>query len=821
MAGADDRTLPEDVRKKRPSTKVIAIVLSVVLMIAAIAGAVLLMGSGEGKATAGVVADRTAASVGESITFNASTSTATGKITNYQWNFGDGTIENTTSASNLHSYDVPGLFMVFLTVKDNKGNTGTNWNSPLTITVIERTVNPDATTANTSLPQAFMAVDDRLINTSASVHFDASSSQAWSTQLSGSTWASLLSNKYIRSMSLDHGDGSTPSFIDVSALLAANQTTFADQFADATSNLTHVYTGDGAVYVAKLSVTSIHDTAGRYYITIGVLPSNYSSEEIVKNPDIFIVATVSNPRSLDPARVSETNGGEIIQNCYETLIWYNGSSVSELKPMLATVVPTVENGGISSDGLNYTFNIRSDVKFHSGNIMKPSDVEFSIERVLTMNYVGGPAWMLGQVMIQDYNSSSLDPELIDASIESDNSAMTVTFHLVRAFPAFIYILAYMVGSVVEEAYVQEHTPGGDRYNTINTWMDRHIDGTGAYTLGEWVSKEYIQLDRFNDYWQGPAELSHVIIMNVVQESTREMLLLSGDADNVFIGRQYLNGIRSHDDILSISEGEAMFNMDFIIMNLDISPGLSGGIGDIPEDFFTDVHIRKAFAHAFNYSKYLQDVLMNTAIQPNGPIPQGMFAYDASISLYEYDLIEATNQLSLAQNPDQPGKSYFETGFQIKLFYPQGNDEWKAGCLLLKQGLESISATINVEVVELGWNAYWTAAPSGQLSIYFCAWQPEYADPNCQVDPLLSSTGALSSYTGMSNTTLDSMILEALVELNETARASLYKNISLACYDNAYFIWVKQATQFHVERSWVTGYYFNPMYCGLYYYALGK
>ncbi|NLT37711.1 MAG: PKD domain-containing protein [Methanomassiliicoccus sp.] len=819
--GADNRTLPEDVQKKRPSTKAIAILLSVVLMIAAIAGAILLMGSGESKTAAEVVADRTAAAVGDPITFNASTSTSTGKITNYQWNFGDGTIENTTSSTNAHFYDVPGLYMVFLTVKDNKGKSATNWASPLAITIIESSVNPNANTANSTSPQAFMAVSDKLINTSTSVHFDTSSSRAWSTGLSGSTWASLLSNKYIKTMTLDHGDGSAPVSIDVAALLAANQTAFADHFVDATSNLTHVYAGDGAVYVAKLSVISVHDSMGGYCITIGVLPSNYNSEEVVKNPSTFIVATVSDPRTLDPARVSETNGGEIIQNCYETLVWYNGSSVSDLRPMLATVVPTVENGGISSDGLNYTFHIRSGVMFHSGNVMKPSDVEFSIERVLTMNYVGGPAWMLGQVMIKDYNASALDPELVDASIESDNSAMTVTFHLVNAFPAFIYILAFMVGSVVEEAYVQEHTPGGDKYNTINTWMDRNIDGTGPYTLGEWVSKEYIQMDRFDDYWQGPAELSHIIIMNVVQESTREMLLLAGDADNVYVGRQYLDGIRSHGDILSISEGEAMFNLDFIIMNQDISPGLPGGIGNISQDFFTDVHIRQAFAHAFNYSKYLQDVLHDTAIQPNGPIPQGMFGYDPSVPLYGYDLTEASQHLSLAQNPDQLGQSYLETGFQVKLFYPQGNDEWKAGSLLLKQGMESISTSITVEVVELGWNAYWTAAAMGQLPIYFCAWQPDYADPNCQVDPLLSSTGALSGYTGMENATLDSMILEALVELNETDRASLYSNISLACYDNAYMIWVKQATQFHVERSWVTGYYFNPMYCGLYYHALGK
>ncbi len=819
MVGADNRTLPEDVRKKRPSTKVIAIVLSVVLMIAAIAGAVLLMGSGEGRATAGLVADRMAAAVGEVITFNASTSTATGKIANYQWNFGDGAIENTTSFSNTHSYDVPGMFMVFLTVRDNKGNTATNWNSPLTITVIERSVNPNATTANSSLPQAFMAVSDRLINTSTSVLFDASSSQAWSTELSGSTWTSMLSSNYIRSMSLDHGDGSTPTSIDVAALLAANQTTFADRFAEATSNLTHLYTGDGTVYVAKLSVVSIHDTTGRYYITIGVLPRNFNSEQNIKNGDTFVVATVSDPQSIDPARVSETGGGEIIQNCYETLVWYNGSSVSELKPMLATMIPTVENGGISADGLTYTFHIRPNVLFHSGNVLKPSDVEFSIERVLTMNHPNGPAWMLGQIMIPDYNRSALDASLIDASIDSDNSGMTVTFHLVRPYPAFLNILSFLVGSVVDEAVVAENTPGGDKFNTPNTWMDRHVAGTGAFTLGQWVAKQYIQLDRFDDYWQGPATLAHVIIQNVYQESTREMLLLAGDADNAFIDRQYSNNVRNREG-LTITEGQVNFNIDFMLMNQDIKPGLSGGVGNIPSDFFADIHVRKAFAQAFDYQKYIRDVLLGSGIQPNGPIPQNMSGYDPTVPVHEFNLTDAAYQLSLAENPSQPGKSYLETGFDIRIFYMQGNDLWKSGCLLLEQGLESISPSITVEVVELG-SSYYSAAFQGRLSLFFSAWQADYSDPDDFAVPLLHSQGTFSSTSGIDNATLDAMIEEASSELDQDARNMMYSNISRACQENAYFIWTKQSTQFHVDRSWVTGYYYNPMYSGLYYYALGK
>ncbi len=62
--------------------------------------------------------------VNQAITFNASSSyDPDGKITNYEWDFGDGNITSTTEEIIKHSYSEAGNYEVTLTVTDDKGAT--------------------------------------------------------------------------------------------------------------------------------------------------------------------------------------------------------------------------------------------------------------------------------------------------------------------------------------------------------------------------------------------------------------------------------------------------------------------------------------------------------------------------------------------------------------------------------------------------------------------------------------------------------------------------------------------------------------------------
>ncbi len=427
------------------------------------------------------------------------------------------------------------------------------------------------------------------------------------------------------------------------------------------------------VYIWTAQATNFH--AERDYLTgyqfnpmfSGLIYSQYDKPdtapaglESVYDADTFMVANIEgNPESLDPAIGYETAGGEVMQNVYETLCFYDGSSASELIPVLATDVPTVDNGGISADGLTYIYNLKSDVKFHDGTTMTSEDVRYSFERALAINDPHGPAWMLGQVLIPDYydypaggwndTQGKYVPGVpLDVIAEAvwASDADTIQFNLTTAYPAFQYAMCYNVGSVISKAWVGADYGFDEDVNKLATDMC----GTGPYEFISWAPSDRIIMKAFADHHEGAPAIENVVIRQVADANTRILMLKTGEADCVAVPRAQMDSVRV--DGVNITEGIGTFNIDFLGLNqdLNIEAQPNPENTNVPSDFFADKHVRLAFAHAFNYDQYIEDGLAGTAIQPNGVIPQGMFAYSADVPVYAYDLNLAALHLYLAKTP---------------------------------------------------------------------------------------------------------------------------------------------------------------------------
>lgn len=801
MEGEGDR-LPKEAGGKGSMTKIIAAIVVIVVVVAAIGAALLLMGGKEPEnklPTANFSASSMLVEVGVSVTFNASASADTdGSIVNYSWMFGDGgEAVVATSALTTHSFAYPGVYLVVLTVEDDKGATTTGWSTPLRVEVLNPV--PEAPN-NDTLPFALVAASDGVIQNNTVISFDGNSSGAYDMD--------VFDQANVDSLDWNFGDGS--------AVVSGNMSV--------AGFVSHTYTGNGDVYASYVVVTGIHGTVQRYYNTVVVLPLG-GTGAAVKNPNIFTTTEFGEPQSLDPAWDYESAGGEILQNVYETLITYDHESTNTMVPVLATAVPSVENGGVSADFMNYTYQLRAGVKFHyTPGTMDANDVAYSLKRVLIMNDPEGPAVLMGQYMIPDYAQGVEIPmDQIDAAIEVVDS-MTISLHLISPMPFFNKIMAYTVASVVPEDFVEAH--GGVVALERNEYMNRNCDGTGPFKLVEWAPNQHIIMQRFDNYWKEPATLEYVIIKKANDYGTRLMLLKSGQADAATMPLSHKGDMDNNADIvLSI---QPTLSVLIMYMTADIVPGTID-IGDIPLTFFNDVNVRKAFACAFNYDEYIRTQTLGFALRANGPVVQGLLGYDDTIPMYDFNLTKAADYLKIAQDPRNPGHTYAETGFTLNLYYNAGNLGRQAAGLMIQDAFTALSAnatlgitgTFTVTVNALDWPAFLNARTDRNLPCSILAWGADYPDPDNFCNPLLHQNGSFPYYSQQFNQTLTTMIEEAAFETNQTLRVSMYRNISLASYENSYLLYLDQPVAFFCMRSWVQGWYYNPMQSLYLYYEMYK
>ncbi len=293
--------------------------------------------------------------------------------------------------------------------------------------------------------------------------------------------------------------------------------------------------------------------SGTYYRTI-------SKTADAADPTTYTDATIGDALTLDPAASYDTSSGEIIQNVYETLVFYDGEATDKFVPQLA------EEWTVSEDGTVWTFKIRQGVTFHEGGELTPSDVAYSFQRGLLHGGYSTPQWLLAEpffgvglddiTMIVDEGASADDRETlmandpavlvaacekVKAAIVADDEAGTVTMTLAQPWGPFLPTIANGWGSVMDKEWVIEN---GGWDDSCDTWQNYYAktdaenpltpiaNGTGAFKLDHWTPGEEIVLVKNENYWGEPALLERVVFKIIAEFGTRFAMLQAGEADSI-------------------------------------------------------------------------------------------------------------------------------------------------------------------------------------------------------------------------------------------------------------------------------------------------
>ncbi len=797
--------------KKRSSRKLIAAIVIAVVVIAAIAAFALVYlssGSIRVNTTTSFVAASQSAEFSASVQTPALTSA--GALT---WNFGDGSPTVTGGTNSSHAYADPGTYFVYASSSLSNGRVADNSMSlfpmqvgpapianpnPLgeiraqgAITINKTLSSPGAPTIQPGGNIAFIGAPQQ----PPTYFFSTNTSTSW-TPTSTAEWTNYTWS--VTSVSFDFGDGS-----------AAQTNASADPF-----HVTHTYASAG-LYRVKLTVTSTNETtvtdcpdlncsaatqtgptptasaacgaqcqtttlAGQTVAVGSYALVTYSGSVVNPGTIVSDEAVTGAYTSLDPATDYESTGFEIVENVYQTLLAYDGTSSNTFVPVIADSMPTY-----TSDFGNYTFHIRSGLKFSTGNPITPYDVKYSLTR--TMLFVAGspstPGWIVSQYLLPlnpdgTYNNNYTN---VNGAITVDNTANTVSFHLAKPAPLLLFeqIVADPFGcGIVDHTWLEsvgpklEWTPSGfvnySAYGSIENYQNgwrNGAGGSGPYMI-DYVSPPDSVVLKDNPYYTPvgtvyPAPTVKKVVLNyVADDSTRELSLQSGAADvtpNYNPGRINVALNLQSQGLVKIQFAPSL-NMFWWWFNFNIQNANTGNNrygNNLPPDFFVDLNMRKAFFYAFNFDQYINQILGNQKYGANfgqlfnGVLPNGMPGYQ-NLSYYNrYDMALARYYYNQSSWVKTAGWANF--GFTLAINVETADAVNKAAAAAWAQSIESLGApgkiTVTVKPISFEEQIEDSVPGSNPMALYLLGWLPDYPYPTDYTVPMAEPGTALSPYGG--------------------------------------------------------------------------
>ncbi|TFH05053.1 MAG: ABC transporter substrate-binding protein [Spirochaetales bacterium] len=548
----------------------------------------------------------------------------------------------------------------------------------------------------------------------------------------------------------------------------------------------------------------------------------------IKNPDTLVFGTSGTIDSLDPSKAYDTASWTHIGLIYDRLVGYDGASTTNFVPVLIEQIPTKANGLVSADGLTVRVKVKKGIKFHDGSELTPEDVEYTFERNMVADDVGGvdAIWYElftdGFFSARDGDDYVLDFDVIDNAVEVDGDF--VQFNLSQPSGAFVAILAGRWASIVNKDFV---IANGGWDGTAATWKEyNQIDaneetlwdienGTGPYMLNRWEKGVEMVVERFDGYHGKRPALKYGIYRVMDEWTTRKLALLQGDVDIASVNAvnypemEGEAGITIARDLPSLSIGGLNFNLNIPTSNPYIGSGKLDGAG-IPSNFFTDKDVRLGFSYAWDQKTYEVDISNGTAFAPVTPVPFGLPYKDESLELYPYDLAKAEQHFRAAW----AGKLW-EQGFKLELLYNTGNDDRAAIVRLLAENIASLNPKFDVSTRGIEWAEYVNLNRAKSLPVFYIGWAPDFIDPANYVFHYMHTYGAYYGRASYSNPEVDRLIAEGSAGQTDAVRQAAYYRLQEIWLEDVIGIMNSQVLSRRYSRDWVKGLYYSPAQSSVY------
>jgi peptide/nickel transport system substrate-binding protein len=469
------------------------------------------------------------------------------------------------------------------------------------------------------------------------------------------------------------------------------------------------------------------------------------------------------PTYSDPAVGNDQSDSITMVNLYDPFLYPNLQG--EPVPHLAT------SWTVSANGREFTFKIREDVKFHSGNPLTSEDVVYSMKRMLT----------IGEGFAYLYKGTVQDVAALDA--------YTVKFTLAQPFGPFLgSLIRFMIvdSKTLVQHYDQSTTQYGDVGDYGKTWLLTNDAGSGPYRAIDIKLEEYVLAQRFPEYWGGwdPAAPEYFQISGAVEPVSVKTAMSNRELE-------ITDQIQPMENFIAL---DAVEGIDVVAYDSAQTFGVSMNTKKAPTD---DVHFRRALAFATDYETIMTDIYPG-ALPAIGPVPSNVPGNDPTLPRYTYVMARARAELAQSRYANNPA------ALRVELVWCAEVPEEEKIALLLNATLTQLG--IQVDIVKQPFGSMIESAQSirstPNLSIVLTA--PSYFEAGAIFKSRYhsSSTGTWEQMEWVQDRALDARIDDALATVDMAARFAKYRAIQATINDFCPTIWMFNLAE---RRAYQSGY----------------
>lgn len=492
--------------------------------------------------------------------------------------------------------------------------------------------------------------------------------------------------------------------------------------------------------------------------------------------------------SLDPAAASNFENIQGVNQMFNGLV--------EMADNL-TVEPSIaKKFSVSNDGLEYTFNLRTDILFHDNACFKDGKGR----KVVAGDFV----FSFNRLYDAKVSSALTDVAIIDNSEGKGVVAVndsTLKIFLKRPFEAFLNTLTMKFFSVIPREAIEMYKEDF-RKNPV---------GTGPFMFKLWEEGTKLIMHKNPNYFESDASgtklpyLDGVSVSFIKERESAFMELLNGKLDMISGADAFnVNEVLTKSGTLNDAYASKF--------NLQRGPFLKtdyvGFLIDPEIEMVKNSPVRlKAIRQAMNYAfdrEKMARFLLNNIGKPAtaGFIPPGLKSFDESkVKGYSYNPDKVKELLKEAGYPNGEGLP------SITLYTTEHYKE-------LVEYMQSQFAENNIKVeISVEPNSVLRSKVNkGEYLMFKKSWIADYADEENFLSKFYSKNFAPTgfNYFHYSNPKFDKLFEQAMNEKSELVRRDLYQQMDQMIVDDAPFIPMYYGEVVRIVSKRISGLGINPM-----------